>query len=65
MGLKFLTTMSQLHDHYANNPTEEFAAFVIFSDGYNATPIGTNEGKSSIYLILLVMGMGSPIRLAY
>ena len=45
MGLKFLTTMGQLHEHYANNPAEEFAAFVTFSDGYNATPIGTTEGE--------------------
>lgn len=44
MGLKFLTTMAQLQEHYANSPSEEFAAFVTFSDGYNATPIGTSEG---------------------
>ncbi|EFO63285.1 Hypothetical protein GLP15_1110 [Giardia lamblia P15] len=60
MGLKFLTTMSQLHDHYTHNPTEEFAAFVIFSDGYNATPIGTNEGEVLDLSGFVRYGTGEP-----
>lgn len=37
--------MSQLHEHYASNPSEEFATFVTFTDGYNAAPVGTTEGE--------------------